>query len=233
MTIFRPLAAFLTAIIAGVSENIFGKKEETVLSKDHDHFDCRDEGCQIKEHPSKFVHKFKHGMRYAFVDLLDDISRWLLLGILIAGVISYFVPETFIINYLGSGWQPMLMMLVVGIPLYVCASASTPIAAALILKGMSPGVGLVFLLVGPATNVATILMVGKFLGKRSAIIYLVSISICAVAFGALLNDIYQVSGINVRSVVGKAGDVLPHYLKTISAVVLIILMIRAAAIQKN
>jgi len=127
----------------------------------------------------------------------------------------------------------MLMMLVVGIPLYVCASASTPIAAALILKGMSPGVGLVFLLVGPATNVATILMVGKFLGKRSAIIYLVSISICAVAFGALLNDIYQVSGINVRSVVGKAGDVLPHYLKTISAVVLIILMIRAAAIQKN
>jgi len=232
MTIFRPLAAFLTAIIAGISENIFGKKDDGGMNEIYDHC-CDEEGCQIKGDPAGFIHKFRHGMRYAFVDLLDEISRWLLLGIVIAGVISYFVPDTFIMNYLGSGWQSMLIMLVVGIPLYVCASASTPIAASLILKGMSPGAGLVFLLAGPATNVATILMVGKFLGKRSAIIYLVSISICAIAFGLLLNYIYRISGIDVKAVVGKAGDVLPHYLKTVSSIVLIALMIRAVNIHKK
>jgi hypothetical protein len=89
---------------------------------------------------------------------------------------------------------------------------------------MSPGVALVFLLAGPATNIAGILSVGKFLGKRSAVIYLFSISVCAVLLGLLLNFIYKVSGININTTFGHACDMLPGYIKILSAVVLALSM---------
>jgi uncharacterized membrane protein YraQ (UPF0718 family) len=223
MTVFRPLAAFVTAVIAGVSENIFGKKAEEIVPQQKN--SCI--FCDEKEyHNHSLVYRFKNGMHYAFVELLRDIAKWLIIGIVIGGAISYFIPQHIIENYLGSGWQAMFVMLIIGIPLYICASASTPIAAALIAKGMSPGVALVFLLAGPATNVAGILAVGKFLGKRSAVIYLTSISVCAIAFGLLLNHIYSLTGINIKTTLGKAGEILPHYFKTISAIILIILMIK-------
>jgi len=223
MTVFRPVAAFITAITAGIFENIFGKKEQkTASSKIDACINCGEDG---KGHVHSLGQRFKYGMRYAFVDLLGDISVWLLIGIIVAGIISYFIPQTIIENYLGSGWQAMFLMLIVGMPLYICATASTPIAAALIAKGMSPGVALVFLLVGPATNIAGILSVGKFLGRRSLFIYLFSISVCAILLGLLLNHIYLISGINIQATFGKAGEVLPHSLKVISAIVLIVLMI--------
>ena len=89
----------------------------------------------------------------------------MLIGILLAGIISYAIPENLIQNYLGGGTGSMLVMLLVGIPLYICATASTPLAASLVAKGMSPGTAFVFLLAGPATNAATITMVARFLGK--------------------------------------------------------------------
>lgn len=231
MTIFRPIAAFITAIIVGITENILGKKEKESTSSQID--SCLFCNGEDKMHNHSLIHKFKYGMRYAFVDLLGDISKWLMLGIVIAGIISYFVPQSVIENYLGQGWQAMLIMLIVGIPLYICATASTPIAAALIAKGMSPGVALVFLLVGPATNVAGVLSVGKFLGKRSIIIYLLSISACAVILGLLLNQIYLISGIDIKTTLGKAGEILPHYIKVISSVILIILMANSFRREKN
>ncbi len=143
MTIFRPIAAFVTAFIAGSSENIFGKKNEGLTTQQTDTcIFCDDED---EHHNHSFIHKLKYGMRYAFIDLLADIAIWLTLGIIIGGIISYFVPQNIIENYIGSGFYAMLFMLAIGIPLYICASASTPIAAALIAKGMSPGVALVFL----------------------------------------------------------------------------------------
>lgn len=116
-------------------------------------------------------------------------------------------------------------MLLIGIPLYICASASTPIVAALIAKGMGPEVAPVFLLAGPATNAAGILVVGKFLGKRSAVIYLASIAICPVSLGLLLNYIYSASGLDIRATLGKAGGFSPHYIKVFSAALLVVLMI--------
>lgn len=227
MTIFRPIAAFITAVIAGMVENIFGRKDkEATLQKTNtcESCGCDEDECH-KEHG--IIDRLKYGMRYAFSELLGDIAKWLILGIIIAGMISYFVPANLVERYLGNNWQAMLMMLLIGIPLYICATASTPIAAALIAKGMSPGVALVFLLAGPATNVAGILTVGKFLGKRSLIIYLLSISVCAVTLGLALNYIYSITGIDIRNTVGKAGETLPHYLKLTSALILALLMIKA------
>lgn len=233
MTVFRPAAAFVTAILAGISENILGRKEEGEKIPPANTCECCGEEEAERAHAHGFMERMRHGMHYAFVDLLGDIAKWLVLGLTIGGIISYFVPQSLIENYLGSGLRPMFIMLLIGIPLYICASASTPIAAALIAKGMSPGVALVFLLAGPATNAAGILMVGKFLGKRSVLIYLTAIAVCAVIFGLLLNHIYAVFGIDIKTTLGMACEVFPHNIKSIAAVVLIILMINGVIALKK
>jgi hypothetical protein len=119
----------------------------------------------------------------------------------------------------------MLVMLIVGIPLYICATASTPLAASLIAKGMSPGTAFVFLLAGPATNVATITMVARFLGKRSAALYLGMISLCALGAGFLLDWFYLKLGISAIATVGTAKELLPEDLKLGFAFILLPLMV--------
>lgn len=226
MTFFRPFAALITAITAGISENLFGKKEKPAPAP-------KEEKCVIceeKEHEHKhsFMSRFARSMEYAFVDLLGDIALWLAIGISIGGVISFFVPASLVENYLGYGWPAMFMMLLIGIPLYICASASTPIAAALIAKGMSPGVALVFLLAGPATNTAGIIAVAKFLGKRSVVIYLAAIAVCSIAMGFLLNFLYTYFHIDINTVLGKAShSMLVHNVGLVAAPLLIILMVNA------
>jgi len=230
MTIIRPVAAFITAFVAGISENIFGKEHNP-----HTHIHSKT--CILCDETLEHVHarteRFRLAMRYVFGELLADLAMWLLLGIVLAGIISYCIPASFIGQYLGSGWQAMLIMLIIGIPLYICASSSTPIAAACIAKGMSPGVALVFLLAGPATNVATILAVVKFLGKRSAVIYVMSIAVCAVLLGFAVNYIYGLLGLQASSVVGKASEIVPEPIRIGAAFLLLALMIRALFFQKK
>jgi hypothetical protein len=127
----------------------------------------------------------------------------------------------------------MLIMLAIGLPLYVCATASTPIAAALILKGMSPGAALVFLLAGPATNAASFTVLIKMLGLRTAIIYIISIAVCAVLLGMMLNQIYAMLGINIMVSVGHAHEMIPVWLKWATAVPLTLAMILAAIRKKD
>lgn len=165
------------------------------------------------------------GIKYAYIELPAEISKWMLIGIFFAGIISYAVPESLIHNYLGGGFGSMLVMLLVGIPLYICATASTPLAASLIAKGMSPGTAFVFLLAGPATNAATITMVARFLGKRSAALYLGVISLCALGAGFLLDWFYLKFGINAVATVGTAKELLPEDLKLGFAFFLLPLML--------
>ncbi|MDQ1276339.1 MAG: uncharacterized protein QG610_1915 [Euryarchaeota archaeon] len=169
--------------------------------------------------------EFLEGLNYAFVELPGEISKWMLIGILLAGIISYAVPETLIQEYLGGGFRSMLVMLAVGIPLYICATASTPLAASLVAKGMSPGTAFVFLLAGPATNAATITMVARFLGKRSAALYVGVISICALGAGILLDWLYLTLGISATSTLGSAEELLPESIKTGFAILLLPLML--------
>ena len=228
MTVFRPFAALITALTAGISENLFGKKEKPVAApKEEKCVFCEEEG-HGHSHSHSFFNKFTHSMEYAFVDLLGDIAAWLALGIIAGGVISYFVPPDLIKNYLGYDLPAMFIMLLIGIPLYICASASTPIAAALIAKGMSPGVALVFLLAGPATNTAGIITVAKFMGKRTVAIYLLAISVCAVGMGLLLNYVYKTFHINIMTGLGKGSHShMAHDASLIAGPLLIILMINA------
>ncbi len=126
-------------------------------------------------------------LRHGFVDLLDDLAFWLIFGLVVAGVAAALLPADLGELGLGRGLVPMLILLAVGIPLYMCASASTPVAAALMVKGVSPGAALVFLLAGPATNVATILLLGRTFGRRFVAIYLTAVAVGAIACGLALD----------------------------------------------
>ena len=120
----------------------------------------------------------------------------------------------------------MLIMLLVGIPMYICATASTPVAAALILKGVSPGAALVFLLVGPATNVTSLSVLFGLLGKRATAIYLVMLSLFAVVSGLALDMIYNSFGISASAIAGQAGEVIPPWLQLIGAILVVMLSVK-------
>ncbi|MEI7999541.1 MAG: SO_0444 family Cu/Zn efflux transporter [Candidatus Omnitrophota bacterium] len=221
MAIFRPIAAFVTAILAGVMENVLGKEVQPTATKPKD---CC---CTGKKLQQGWKERLVQGFKHSFVTLLADLAPWLILGLVLSGIISYAVPSSFIEKFLGGGMGSMILMLLVGIPLYICASASTPIAASLLLKGASPGAALVFLLVGPATNATTMLMVYRFLGLRALIIYLASIALCALGFGILLNSFY--SGMDIRHTIGGAAHCVGMSMQIAAAIILAILMIYALA----
>jgi hypothetical protein len=117
----------------------------------------------------------------------------------------------------------MLFMLAVGIPLYICATASTPIAAALILKGVSPGAALVFLLAGPATNVAALTVMAGIIGKRATVIYLVAIAVSTVVFGLILDQVYSALGVSAQAVVSGTATKIPEWIEVAGALTLVLL----------
>ena len=183
-----------------------------------------DHEVHIRHHT--FFEKLRAGFGYAFQDLWNDIAVWFLFGLLLAGLITVLIPDDVFSRYLGSGLPAMLLMLAVGIPLYICATASTPIAAALILKGVSPGAALVFLLAGPATNLASLTVLVSTLGKRAAAIYLSSIAVCSVLFGLVIDQIYGFWGFSAQAIVGQASEVVPLWLQWAGALIVVLLSVK-------
>ena len=191
-TIARIVASCVTALVAGVLGNVLLAPDH-IPEEFHTDPNMRCEACEPVVGDGTALHArgpFSELFRYAFVELLGDIWKWLLIGVLIGGVIAAVLPGTFIEQYLGSGWQAMLLMLIIGIPMYVCSTGSIPIAAALMLKGLSPGAALVFLLAGPATNAVTITVVSKELGRGATVLYVASIAVMSVLMGMLLNALW-------------------------------------------
>lgn len=176
---------------------------------------------------SGFAERLRESMGYAFGALLADVGPWLLLGIVVAGVITWLVPPGFLATYLGHGLLPMLVMLAAGIPLYICASASTPVAAALVAKGLSPGAALVFLLAGPATNAGTITVVARFMGKRSLGIYVVSIAVCSLCLGLVLDGIYLWAGLKLVPRLHSGHDHGVAWWPVVAGLVLVVLVIHS------
>ena len=148
----------------------------------------------------------------------------MLIGLLIAAGISALVPDGFFADKLGTGIVPMLVMMVLGIPVYVCATASVPVAAALILKGLTPGAALVFLMTGPATNAAAFATIWKILGKATALTYLAAVAGCALLAGILLD--YLAFDIKL-DIANRAGWMLPQTIKYISTGLLLAILIFA------
>lgn len=179
----------------------------------------------MPDHPSSLIHRLQKGLRYAYGELLSDIARPFVIGVVIAGAITFFFPEDLTLWANEHRFWSMVVMLVTGIPMYVCATSSTPIAAALILKGLNPGAALVFLLAGPATNAATINIVKNIFNTRALIIYLSMIALCSLAMGYALDVIYDWLGITASAVTGQAARLIPHSLEMGAAVILTGLML--------
>ena len=133
------------------------------------------------------MQKFGIALRYAFVDMMEDIGKWLVIGLVIAGLITVFVPQEFFAIFADNTWLSMLLVLAISIPMYVCATGSIPIAVALMMKGLTPGAALVLLMAGPAANMASILVIQKRLGTRTLLAYLSSIIGGAIAGGFVID----------------------------------------------
>jgi hypothetical protein len=164
-------------------------------------------------------HKIQQGMQFAFGDMLSDIIVWLIVGLVFAAAVQTFVPSDFLMQW-GSGILAMLLMLVIGIPMYVCATSSTPIAVGLILAGISPGVALVFLLSGPATNIGTLGVIAKIMGRKTMLLYLFGTIISALAAGLIFDEILMETGWNIVTASQHEEHSLPIWLQTSALVVL-------------
>jgi uncharacterized protein len=215
--IFRPIAAFVTGIIGGMMVNFFGDSLENNSQQEPQ---CKEECCCGEHKTSRIFQMFKYG----FVTLPRDIGRAMFLGLIVAAFISALVPDGFFADKLGTGIFPMFVMMLFGIPMYVCATASVPIAAALMLKGLTPGAALVFLMTGPATNAVSFVTIWKIMGRATALTYIAAVAGCALLSGIVLD--YIISGVTLAHT-AHHGWMMPRSIEYISALVLFIVLIFA------
>jgi uncharacterized membrane protein YraQ (UPF0718 family) len=212
--IFRPLAALLTGVLGGFLAERARRDAESMEGIPNG--PCTDECCA---HTAG--HPLVRALRYGFLTLPRDIGKPMLLGLLAAGIIAAIVPDDFFAGAIGTGIVGILVMMLLGIPVYVCATASVPIAAALISKGVSPGAALAFLITGPATNAAALVTIWKVLGSRSALIYVGTAACGALACGLLLDSLFSITGISATHL---HHEMIAPWIGTASAVVLLMLL---------
>ena len=214
--ILRPLVAFVTAMAGGTITNRICKNDNNVAQK-----------TEEQKTDKSFLQKVTGALRYGFIDMIQDIGKWIVIGLVVAAVITVVLPDNFFVSFNNYPLLNMLMILVVSMPMYLCATGSIPIAAALMLKGLSPGAALVLLMAGPATNMATMLVINKVLGRRTHITYLATIMAGAIGFGLFIDYALPAewfSNITHRHVAGCCDIVTPWW-QTASSVIFTILLI--------
>ncbi|WP_421918694.1 SO_0444 family Cu/Zn efflux transporter [Marinifilum sp.] len=237
--LLRPLIALVTGFFGGILANKLDDSSESIQVENIDS-DCSSENkdtfrCDTKN--MKKRSKLYTLFQYAFVEFLQDISKWLIIGLLLAAVISVLIPNDFFTSFIGNDIIGMFVILLTSIPLYICATASVPVAAVLMMKGLSPGAALVFLMAGPATNAATITVLSKVMGKKIMWTYLVSIISGAILFGILIDNFlprewFDIGGLHKHMSAHEGHWELPDWLKCGSSISLALLIINGY-IQKS
>ena len=249
MTVVRVLAAIASAIITGMlAVIVLGRQKNSIINDSSEIESCCSVGCsstpvveevsdccskgsrcesvnEVDNNNFTFMVRNLNGLKYALSDIWDDIAYWLLFGIALAALISTFVSGQALAQW-GSGLPAMIIMLLIGIPMYICATASTPLAAGLLIAGISPGTILVLLLAGPATNMATIAILFKEMGRSIVIVYLVGIAVSSICFGLLTDYIVEINEIDIDAQIEYATEILPEWLAVLSVIVLIVATIK-------
>ena len=174
--LLRPLVALITSLMGGCLVNRFDDREEASTAE-------ASSVIAESQAPQPFVQRLKSALHYAFVEMMQDIGRWLVVGLVVEGLITVFVPDSFFAVFADKPLLSMLLVLAFAVPMYLCATGSIPIAVALMLKGLSPGTALVLLMAGPAVNVASMLVISKVMGRKTLLLYLLSIVSGAILFG--------------------------------------------------
>ena len=228
--IYRPITAILSAIVTGLLVTTL-KKEVTPVSapkseesssccasqkvSESDQEEKKSSCCNTAPNDSSkktttFLNKTSSGIHYAATKLIDDLILWLLVGLIFATLIKTFLPASFLLSY-GSGLGAMLVMILISIPMYICATASTPVAAGFIMAGISPGTALVFMMAGPATNISTLGVIRNEMGSGVLIRYLLGISLSAIGFGLLLDWGLGIFDINIAQQMQHSHELLPFW----------------------
>lgn len=229
--IFRPVMALLTGILGGTLVQALDAEKKTkapdfaMAAPAHDH---------TAEPVRGFMPRLKAALDYGTVTLPGDIGKALLIGVVIAGVLSALIPDNFLAQYLGRGSLSIALMMVVGIPLYVCATASVPLAVGFMLIGASPGAALAFLIAGPATNAATITTINRVLGRKTTVIYLLTVAVSAFGGGLLLDWLMtwaQTSMPILTKQIHEHGQL--GWFDHLSAVALVAIMVRSWVLARR
>jgi hypothetical protein len=218
--IIRPVAALITGVCGGLLVNRLVREDESSTVEDN---------CQLSTVNSQL--KLFRVLKYAYYDMIRDIGLRLLIGLIVAALIQVVVPDEFFLSFADEPLLQMLVILAIAVPMYICSTGSIPVAAALMMKGLSPGAALVMLMAGPAVNLASILVVHKAMGRRFTSIYLMTIVVFAVLFGLLLNAAEQLSAFNFQLSTNNAccmsASALPSPFKLVCATVLTLLIVFA------
>ncbi|HBS83467.1 SO_0444 family Cu/Zn efflux transporter [Vreelandella alkaliphila] len=225
MALARVLGALVTAIVTGI---LVGFTGQSALPKSTPVSSC----CASKGADDGHAHAHATestgviaGLKYAFSDLLDDISSWMFAGLLLAGVLVTFVPPETLVGFSG-GLLALILMAVIGIPLYICATAATPVAAGLLLAGISPGMALVFLLAGPVTSLATLAILRREFGNQALAVYLVSILLVTVLIGWVFDQGLAMTGWDPVQQANQVQELLPASVEWLALGALVLFSIR-------
>ncbi len=230
MTIIRPVAAIVSAVSTGLLTGLVAdhKAEPEIPEMPS----ARDErcgtNCCAQAEPasqSSLLHSRLAALWHAVIDLLDDIAGWLFIGILLAAALNTFVPASAIARW-GSGILPMLGILVVSVPMYICATASTPVAASMLVAGISPGTVLVFLLAGPATNLASVGLLHRELGTRATVAYLAGIAVTSVGLGLAVDALLPGTRLDPVSQIDGVGEFVPPIVSFTAAILVGLLAVK-------
>ena len=219
MAVARALGAIVTAITTGL---LVGRTHAATPTGPSRCGGCcgTQDMCATPPEPERLPARLAAGLRYAFGDVLDDIRLWLVVGLLVAGALLALIPPATLAAW-GSGLPAMLVMAVIGIPMYLCATAATPIAVGLLAAGVSPGTVLVFLLAAPITSLATLGVFRRELGTPALMLYLAGIATTTIVLGLALDATLAGTGWDIGARTGAAGELLPVWLEWASLILLI------------
>ena len=217
--IIRPVAALVTGVCGGLLVNRF-------VPEDDDADVSASGSCEVES-----GNRIWRVLRYAYYQMIQDIGGRLVIGLVVAALIQVAVPDEFFLSFGSEPLLQMLVILVVAVPMYICSTGSIPVAAALIMKGLSPGAALVMLMAGPAVNLASILVIRKSMGRRFTWIYLLTIVVFSVLFGLLVNAVGFEVPINMTHSAHMHGVAGPSVFKLVCAITLTLLITFALAMK--
>jgi uncharacterized protein len=226
--VYRPLVALVTGLLGGLLVMLFAQSNRNGNTAEDQRPECHESCCSDEGQKTNVVWRV---LQYGFVTLPRDIGVPLLIGVVIAGAISALTSPDQWKPYLGGGIFSIILMMALGIPIYVCASASVPIAAGLIHLGASPGAALAFLIAGPASNAATIATIWKLLGRRTVLLYLLTIVVTAVGAGLLLDWLMPAMQLTVPELTKPCHDAANHWTATIWSVLLLAVLVFSYAAE--
>ncbi len=226
--LLRPVVALVTALFGGTLVNVFDSNDEVIVARRSALEDSDEDYTKRTQRPEGTWESICSVFTYAFVEMMEDIGKWLVIGLVVAGIITAAVPDSWFAIFQGNSFYSILFVLIFAIPMYLCATGSIPIAVALMMKGLTPGAALVLLMAGPASNIASILVIRKVLGNRSMVLYLLSIVSGAIIFGLGIDYLLPTEWFTQRLVMKAACcNEGPEWFNIVCTCLMILLLLNA------